>query len=332
MKKGETALGIRLLPDINRGKRWGKKARAMVFSVFRILVLLAIGFVILYPLLYMVVTSLRTKNSFLNSARIWIPEEIAFLKNYSMAFDFLDYGNSMLSTLKLEVVSALIEVAACAVAAYGFSRFRFRGRKLLTAMLFLTILVPDTMIIIPRVVNYSHMDFLGILGLFNQLTGVDLRPNLLGTPFAFYFPSLLANGLRSGIMIFIYIQFFKNLPNELEEAAWIDGAGPFRTFISVAIPSSGVVILTVLVFSLIWHWNDYFLASMYMNKDYPLAVSLNMMPDLLTTQGYYIGASQAESMAFLMAACVMFVLPMLIVYMILQRWFIESIDRVGITG
>lgn len=332
MKRGEKVLISGPLLDLNRGKRWGRNARSIAYSVFRILVLLAIGFVILYPLLYMVVTSLRTKDSFLNSARVWIPKEISFIGNYSMAYDLLDYGNALLSTVKTEMVSALIEVATCAVAAYGFARFRFRGRKLLTAMLFLTILVPDTMIIIPRIVNYSRMDFLGLLGLFNSLTGIDLRPNIIGTPLAFYLPSLLASGLRSGIMIFIYIQFFKNLPHELEEAAWIDGAGPFRAFISIAVPSSGVVILTVLVFSLIWHWNDYFLASMYMNKDYPLAVSLTMMPDLLTTRGYYIGGSQPESMAFLMAGCVMFVLPMLIIYMILQRWFIESIDRVGITG
>ena len=225
-----------------------------------------------------------------------------------------------------------MEIISCAVAAYGFARFKFPFKRLFTAMLFLTILIPDTMIIIPRVVNNSQLDLFGILALFNKLTGIDLRPNILNTGLTFWLPSLLAAGLRSGILIFIYIQFFKSLPAELEEAAWMDGAGPIRTFIRIALPSSGVVILTVTVFSLIWHWNDYFLSSMYLTDGYPLAVWLTMMPKQLPTMGYSLVPSHPETMAVLMAGCLVFILPMLIIYIFVQRWFIESIDRVGITG
>ena len=119
---------------------------------------------------------------------------------------------------------------------------------------------------------------------------------------------------------------------ELEEAAWIDGAGPIKTFLKIAVPSSGVAITTVLVFSLIWHWNDFLLCSMYLNKEYPLAMQLNLLPTNLTTMGYYLNPETPETLAFQMAGCVLFVTPMLIIYMILQRKFIESIDRVGITG
>ena len=303
-----------------------------LFSLFRLIVLLAIGFVVLYPFLYMIVTSLRTREYFMNSARVWIPEAIDPVENYRTAARVLRYGSSLLSTLSLEMVSALIEVISCAVAAYGFARFRFPLRRVMLAMLFLTILVPDTMIIIPRVTNYANMDIFGVFGLINQLTGVDLRVNILGSPLAFWLPSLFGAGLRSGILIFIYIQFFKGLPAELEEAAWIDGAGPIRTFVRIALPSSGVVILTVFVFSVIWHWNDYFLASMYTNDHYPLAVMLTLMQDALPPLGYSLTPSQPESMAILMAGCVMFVMPMVILYMVMQRWFVESVVRVGITG
>ena len=112
----------------------------------------------------------------------------------------------------------------------------------------------------------------------------------------------------------------------------MDGAGPIRTFIRIALPSSGVVILTVSVFSLIWHWNDYFLSSMYLTGDYPLAVWLTMMPKQLPTMGHPLVPSHPETMAILMAGCLVFILPMLIIYIFVQRWFIESIDRVGITG
>ena len=315
-----------------RAYRLKKTLPAVLTSVFRMVMLIAIGYVIIYPLLYMVVTSLVSRNGFFNSSRVWIPESISPLFNYKTAWELLDYTVSFFATLKYEIVSALIEVAACAVTAYGFARFKFKGKSLLLGVLFLTILVPDMLVIIPRMANYSKFDPLGILELIHKLTGTDLRPSLLGSVAAFYLPSLFSMGLRSGIIIFIYMQFFSSFPKELEEAAWIDGAGPIRTFLKIAVPSSGVVITTVVVFSLIWHWNDYLLCAMYLNDEYPLAMALNMLPTNLTTMGYYLNPETPETLAFQMAGCVLFVAPMLLLYMILQRRFIESIDRVGITG
>ena len=304
----------------SRCGKLGKSFSPAVTAVFRMVLLISIGYVIIYPLIYMVSTSLVSRNGFFNSARVWIPEKISPAFNYKTAWELLNYTTS------------LIQVVSCAVAAYGFARFKFKGKTILLGVLFLTILVPDMLVIIPRMANYSKFDILGIFGFLNKLTGVDLRPDLLDSAAAFYLPSLFSIGLRSGIIIFIYMQFFSSFPKELEEAAWIDGAGPIKTFLKIAIPSSGVVITTVIVFSLIWHWNDYLLCAMYLSDDYPLAMSLNMLPTALTTMGYYLNPETPETLAFQMAGCVLFVTPMLVVYMILQRRFIESIDRVGITG
>ena len=309
-----------------------KATPGIAMFVFRMVLLVSIGFVIIYPLIYMIVTSLVSRNGFFNSTRVWIPEAISPVFNYKTAMELMDYGKSLWSTVRYEMISALIEVCACCVTAYGFARFKFKFKGVLIGVLFLTILVPDMLVLIPRMANYSKMDVLGIFGFIDSLTGVDLRPNILGTEAAFYLPSLFSMGLRSGIMIFIYMQFFASFPKELEEAAWIDGAGPIKTFLRIAVPSSGVAITTVLVFSLIWHWNDFLLCSMYLNNEYPLAMQLNLLPDNLTTMGYYLNPETPETLAFQMAGCVLFVTPMLIIYMILQRRFIESIDRVGITG
>lgn len=316
----------------SRCGRLGKSFSPAVTAVFRMVLLISIGYVIIYPLIYMVSTSLVSRNGFFNSARVWIPEKVSPAFNYKTAWELLNYTTSLMATLKYEIVSALIEVAACAVTAYGFARFKFKGKTILLGVLFLTILVPDMLVIIPRMANYSKFDILGIFGFLNKLTGVDLRPDLLDSAAAFYLPSLFSIGLRSGIIIFIYMQFFSSFPKELEEAAWIDGAGPIKTFLKIAIPSSGVVITTVIVFSLIWHWNDYFLSAMYLTDGYPLAVWLTMMPKQLPTMGYSLVPSHPETMAVLMAGCLVFILPMLIIYIFVQRWFIESIDRVGITG
>jgi multiple sugar transport system permease protein len=247
-----------------------------------------------------------------------------------MAIKSISYFEGLKNTMLLEIVAAVIEILTCSIAAYGFARFKFKLKPIYTAGLFLTILIPEIMMIIPRAITYSNVDFLGILGLLNDLTGIDLRMNLIGSPMAFYLPSLFAMGLRSGILIFIYMQFFKGLPYELEEAAWVDGAGPIRTFVSIALPSSSVVFTTVTVFSVIWHWNDTLLAQMYVKSDFPLSVYLDRIILTLESAGHHKDAVQTQ--AILMAACFLFILPPLIFYMIMQRRFIESIDRVGITG
>ena len=319
--------------DARKAHQLKKKSASVLYSVFRLVILLSIGFIIIYPLIYTIVTSLQSKYAFLNSTRVWIPTEFAILENYSAAFDAMEYMKSLWSTFKNELISAAIEIVSCAIVAYGLARFEFKLKKFYIAILFLTILVPEMMLLIPRMLNYSHLDLFGILGLIKNISGVDLRPNIIDSPLAFWLPSIFGVGLRSGILIYIYIQFFKGLPQELEEAAWVDGAGPFRTFLSIALPSSGVVILTVTVFSMIWHWNDSLLSGMYLSADFPLAGQVSRLPETLGSKYHIIlSARDPQGIGYLMAGCVLFIVPMLIVYMIIQHWFIESIDRVGITG
>ncbi len=328
-----------------RALRYAKTSLSVAYAVVRYALLISIGFIILYPLLYMIVTSIMSPLAFANSTRVWIPTALNIKDNFSKAFEAIDYLATFLNTLKFEIVSALLEVASCAVVGYGFARFDFKGKKLFTGILFVTILVPDMMMLIPRMVNYTNVDFLFIGrgieklvwwlgGLFGaDWTAFDITINIVNTGWTLWFPSLLGVGLRSGVLIYIYIQFFTGLPRELEEAAWVDGAGPVKTFLRIAVPSSSVVFITVLVFSIIWHWNDSLLSGMYLTKDLPLACSLGAVPDYIGAKwGLYGGASTPQQASVIMASCLIFILPVLIFYMFIQRGFIESIDRVGITG
>lgn len=276
----------------------------------------------------MIVTSLRTAESFSDPDIVWVLKEFT-IENFKDAFVSMDFLNCFKNTLVVQIISALVEIVSCSVVAYGISRFDFKFKKIEMIILIMTIVIPPQMIIIPNMMNFSRLDFLGILGLMGKIFNSDFRINVLDTPLTFYLPSIFGVGLRSGIMIFIYIQFFKGLPRELEEAASIDGAGPIKTFIKIAVPSSGVVFLTVSIFSIVWHWNDYYLSAMYMNQNKPLAVALANFPDMFNTLGL---SSSGRGNAILMAASLMFVLPMLLFYLILQRKFVQSIDRVGITG
>lgn len=316
------------LPSNISGYRIKRTLVSSLISIFRFVLLTSMAYVVIYPLLYMIVTSFRTAESFSDPDIVWILKELTF-DNFKDAFISIDFAKSFKNTILIQIVSALIEIASCSIVAYGLSRFNFKFKKIEMIILILTIVIPSQMIIIPTMMNFSRLDFLGIINLVNNITGANIRINILDTPLAFYLPSIFGVGLRSGIMIFIYIQFFKGLPKELEEAASIDGAGPIKTFTSIAVPSSGIVYLTVSIFSIVWHWNDYYLSAMYMNENKPLAVAIANFPDMFNTLKL---SSTGRGNAILMAASLMFVIPVLVFYLILQRKFVKSIDRVGITG
>ena len=310
-------------------KRKVKGLKSVLYSIFRLIILLAVSYIIIYPLLYMLSSALKTASAFQDPGVLWIPKVLTST-NFKNAIEAMNFKNALFSTLRLEVVSAVIETAACAVTAYGLARFNFPGKKLITVMLVFLIVVPSQMLVIPMTVNFSQLDFFGILKALGTMTGKEIRPNILDTSWCFYLPSLFSVGLRSGILIYIYHQFFLGLPKELEEAAWIAGSAPPRTFLCIALPSSTVAVITVFVLSLVWHWNDYYLAVMYTSENFPLAVSLASLPQKLSLLGIWPG--NILNTTGVMAGCVMFVTPILLFYLILQRKFIKSIDRVGITG
>lgn len=307
-----------------------KKARQIFVSILRAVFLIAFSYILIYPLVYMISTALKSVSDYSDPTVVWVPK-FATLDSFAKALKVTGYFGNMKNTVVYEIGAAVIEVFSCSVFAYGLARFKMRFKEIMIFLLIVTILVPDIMLIVPRMMTFKELDLFGILGLFNKITGIDLRPSIIDTPFAFYLPSLFGVGLKGGLMIFIYMQFYKGLPYELEEAAWIDGAGPFKTFVKIILPSSGVAILTVFIFSIIWHWNDFLLAVMYTYENRTLAVVINDIKQYM----YLVLQMDSSNMANYgvpLAACVLFIVPPLIVYMILQRKFIQSIDRIGIVG
>ena len=199
------------------------KTKGVGVSVLRMLFLLAFEFVLLYPVIFMISNSFKVTSDTLNPAVKWFSLSPTTY-GYKVAWMAFDYWNGLKITFLFGIVSGLIEVVTCAVYAYGLSRFELRFKKIWMFLLIVTILIPDVMLIIPRILNFRYMDVFGILGLFYKLTGVDLRVNITDTVWTFYLPSLFGVGLKGGLFIYIYMQFFKGLPKELEEAAWRSGS------------------------------------------------------------------------------------------------------------
>ena len=288
-----------------------KKTGSIAFSLLRFMFLFLIGYIVLYPLLYMISTAIKTEADFLDVSHQWIAMQFTW-ENFRVAFGALDFFNSLKKTFSIQVFSAIIEVFICSFVAYGFARFDFKAKKLASFILILSLLIPVQMYSLSLSVNYRML-------------------NIFNTPLVYWLPSVFGVGIRSGMIIFIYQQFFIGLPKELEDAAYVDGAGPIKTFFRIALPSSSVVIVTVSVLSLIWHWNEYYLAELcFMDEVRPLSVAIGHLTARLAQIG--INSGHPLYTATVCAGCLLFVAIPLVFYMIIQRKFVRSIDRVGITG
>ena len=143
----------------------------------------------------------------------------------------------------------------------------------------------------------------------------------------------MGNGIRAGLMIFIFRQFFKGLPKELEDAAYLDGCGPFMTFIRVMIPNAASSFLTVFLFSVVWYWNDYYVSSTFFNKNQTIALMLKNLSTLLSQQLFNnADVSPREQIVWMEAGCLIAILPILVMYIFLQKYFTEGIERSGLVG
>lgn len=317
-----------MMPNVNRYKL-KKQSASVVASIARYLTLIAFAYILFYPFLFMGINSFKNTADWLDPTVQWVPKSLS-LHNIRVALVAMDYFRSVGSTFLNEVSAALISFFTCAVVGYGLARFDFRGKRLLITFMILCILVPDPMIMVASYDNFRHLDFLGILGLISKFAGVELRPSVVNTPLVFWLTSLFSMGLKNGLFIYIYMQFFKGLPKELEEAAWIDGAGPWKTFLRIVLPSSGAAAVTVLVFAVVWYWNDYYQAQIYLAENFPVSVMLATFKNSLTSE---ITKQFTFSLgSLIIAACFISILPLLVYFLFMQRKFTQSIATCGIVG
>lgn len=280
--------------------------------------LICIGFVYLYPMLYMISTSFMNRDDLLDSSVKWIPSSL-YLQNYIDAAKSMDFWRTLLKGLVIAGAPTVCNVFICMIIGYGFARYDFKGKKLCMGILIFSYILPSQVTMIPTYVLYNNV-------------------KILGTLWAFVLPAVFGNGLNAPIFILIFYSFFKQVPKVLMEAASIDGAGHFKAFLRIAVPSAVPAIITVLLFSFVWYWNESYLTEMYVQGLSTKSNWTNLVVQLKNFDASFNNKAQVGDMAtslnesVRMAATSLSILPLLIMYFILQRYFIESIDRTGITG
>lgn len=299
--------GRRLL--LGRQGNDGLLFKAVVYAL-----LVSIGFVYLYPVLYMGSQSMKSLSDLLNPSVIWIPSRVD-LQNFITSWHVLHYPVALADSLFVSVPPAMAQALSTALVGYGFARFEFPGKRWLFGLMLFTFIVPVQVIFIPLFVMFN-------------------KYNLLGTPLPFLIPSLFGSGLKSALFILLYTQFFRSVPDALEEAAQIDGAGYLRTFWRIVFPISVPAIVVVLLFSFVWQWNETFMSSLYYgNALTTLPLQLQSFVDSFELM-YPASPNSPFSLneAIEMAGTLLTILPLLLLYVVAQRWFVEVVDRAGITG
>lgn len=309
--------------------RYNKNMRIIgaVWPIFRFLIIFGLGFVILYPIIFMLSTAFRPSEQMSDPSIIWLPKSFT-LDNIRETFDIMNFDTTVLNTVKLNLIASLLQVVTCSITGYGFARFSFKGKSLLFGLVIAMIIVPPQIITIPMYLQYAFFDLFGIIPL---VTGDTI--SLIDTGWTMYLPALFANGIRAGLFILIFRQFFRGLPKELEDAAYLDGCGPLKTFVTVMVPNAKTSYLTVFLFSIVWYWNDFYVSSSFFTKNETVALMLKNLSSTLTAQLFNNEPPGIRAMiVWLESGCLLTIAPILIMYIFLQRYFIEGIERSGLVG
>ena len=294
--------------------KWGFWS-SNIFRFFTYIILFDLAFVFLYPFVFMLITSLKSNEDLRNITVRWILSDYVW-ENYLGAFLALDYFRHMLNSMFVTTTATIGHILSCSFIAYGFARCKFPGRDILFAVAILTFVTPVQAIVAPLYLNFAQIGFLG-----------TYLPLIVPTFFGF--------GLRGGLFIFIFRQFFKGLPYELEEAARIDGSSFIGIYTKIVLPTAKSSILVCSVLSLIWHWNDYFEPTLYLRK-----AALQLLPQRLPAMYEALNAVELKpgmhippfNEAIVMAGTFLTVLPLLIIYLVVQKQFIEGIEHTGQKG
>ena len=298
--------------------------RGLVGSTVVYVLLIVISFIFLYPVLYMISRSLMSRTDLLDSSAMWIPSSLT-LHNYESAILTMDYWNSLLKNLYLAVVPTVAQVLICSMVGYGFARYNFPLKKLWMGILILAFLLPSQTTALP---NYL---------VFQNLRMID------GTIKPFLITAILGQGFKSTLCILIFYNFHRQVPQSLIEAAEIDGAGHIKAYFRIAIPLAGAAIVVVTLFSFVWYWNETYLVRNYLGYGTTRATALTTLmlelnafedsyANAYTTWASSVTSSDRINDAIRMAGTVLAIAPLMILYFVLQKQFVESVDKAGITG
>ncbi len=333
MSKAKAAVeGRRSFSERNRlsgGYLLKKTAGSIVLKILRFVLIFGLCFMILEPIVNKFCVSIMTEKDLYDTTINILPRHLT-TGNYAVVAELMNFWEALFNSLWISIAVSVVQIAACTLTGYGFARFKFPLKRFWFACVILIILIPPQTISSPL---YLHFRFFDIFGLFETITGTPV--NLRGSVIPYFLMSAGCMGLKDGLYIFLVRQFFRGIPKELEEAAYVDGCGTLRTFIRIMLPDAKPILTSCFLFSFVWQWTDSFYSALFLGGKKLLSTGLASLADNFSNymQVTYQRAGQtSEALLQQMNATgvLLVVTPIILLYLVAQKGFVESLSSTGI--
>jgi len=275
--------------------------RKKINKLLLYIIITILAVIIGYPVMWLFFASFKGNAEIFTSASL-LPEQFTldgYLNGWK-SIAAVPFSVFLINSCKMVFPTVILTVMSASVVAYGFSRFEFKGKKLLFTMMISTMMLPNTVIMIPRYILFNDFGWLNSYVPFYVMAAMATNP---------FFTYLL-------------IQFFRGIPRELDEAAYIDGAGKWRIFIQIILPLSKASLVSAALFQTVWTWNDFFNPLLYINRvtDYPVSLGLRLAID----------ADSVVNWNSIVAMSCVSLMPIIVLFLLMQKYFVQGIATTGL--
>ena len=327
--EGKLSFKERIIKKIKTSNTWLKA----VVNVFRFILMLGVSYVIIYPFIAKIAGSFMTREDVIDATVALIPKHFT-LEIYQNIIVENHYFEAFFSTLLLALICALIQTFIACLVGYGLAKFKFKGNKAIMVAVVVTMIIPHSTLKYAMTEHFTKFDFFTVIG-WNYSGPIEA---IFGEPLALentYIPFIILSvcglAFKNGLYIYLLRQFFKGVPDELEESAYVDGSGTLRTFFQIILPLAVPMMITVFLFSFSWQWTDEFYTNMFYTSD-----EIYMMPDIVkvpeTLRDPTFAGMNLYSQVVQNTAGMMVIAPLIILYLFCQRYLVQGIERSGLVG
>lgn len=304
-----------------------RRATKWLWSAIRILFLLGVSYVVLYPLLTKLVLAFMDYRDLTDYTIIWVPKRFTF-DNITVIAKILDYGKGLLKTIGICTLVAGLQVFVTTISAYGLARYKSRLRSIIFALVIATLIIPPQTYLVSLYTQFKNFDPFGIVSAFT-----NSENGIIDTVFVFIMLAIMGMGIRSGLYIYIERQTFRGLPKELEEAARVDGAGMLSTFWRIMLPNARPTVVLCFILSFIWQWNDTFYTSLFAPGIDTLSMKLGTLTvDVAEYLGGWSIVGSSRSQQLISVGAFMCIIPLVLLFILCQRFFVQGVERSGLVG
>ena len=331
--EGKLTFKERLTEKLKSSFTWIKA----LISIFRFLLMLGVSFVIIFPFVSKIAGSFMSPMDVIDSTVAFIPKNPT-LDIYKYIIIENHYLEALLNTTLLSLLCALIQMLISCLVGYGLAKFKFKGNKAVMIAVVISMIIPHTAMRYSFQKHFENFDFGTIMGLdykgpIELILGETLT--ITNTFWPIIILSIFGLAFKNGLYIYLMRQFFKGVPDELEESAYVDGSGTLRTFFQIILPLAVPMLITVFLFSFSWQWTDEFYVSVFFRGGND--TGMYMMPDVYQVpppslvDKNFAGASLYE-MVIRNTAGIMIIAPLVIIYLFCQKYLVQGIERSGLVG